>query len=419
MKLSRENGSQRFAGLNMTLPPGISAKFAGVAECSEAQINQAKAREAPGQGALEQASPSCPQASQIGTVTVGAGSGSPFYVQGKVYLAGPYKGAPFSLAVIAPALAGPFDLGAVVVRAALYVDPETAQGTVKSDPLPRILDGVPVDVRSVAVKIDRSAYVLNPTSCEAKAITAEAITTTGQIAHLHNRFQVGGCKGLDYTPKLALSLKGATRRDGHPKFRGVFTQPSGQANSHRISIILPPTEFIDPLRTANPCTRPAFAEEKCPAASVLGKARAFTPLFDKPLEGPIYFRANGGARELPDAVADLHGPVHVVAVGFVDAVHKKGSESSRIRTTLANVPDAPLTKVIFELKGGKKGVLVNSANLCKSPNIATVKMVAQNGKTQNADQKIATSCGGSRQKQSSRRRIAAGAFLCGNWGVCD
>jgi hypothetical protein len=392
LKLSRENGSQRLSGLNTTLPPGVTAKFAGVAECSDAQIAQAAARSNPGQGALEKASPSCPAGSQIGTVNVGAGSGSPIYVQGNVYLAGPYKGAPFSLAIITPGIAGPFDIGTVVVRAALYVNEETGQGTVKSDPLPTILQGIPLDVRSVAVQIDRSGYVLNPTSCEVKAITAEAISTTGAIAQLNNRFQVGGCGALGYTPKLSLSLNGATKRSGHPKFKGVLTQPSGQANSRRVVVILPPTEFIDPLRTANPCTRPLFAAGNCPEASVLGKARVFTPLFDKPLEGPVYFRANGGARELPDAVADLHGPVHFVLVGFVDAVHKKGSEISRVRTTFANVPDAPVSKAIFELKGGKKGTLVNSANLCKVPNTATVKMTAQNNRVQNADQRIGTSC---------------------------
>ncbi len=162
LKLTRENGSQRIAALNTTLPPGVTANFNGVAECSEAQIATAASRGAPGQGALEKASPSCPAASQIGTVNVGAGSGNPIYVQGNVYLAGPYKGAPFSLAIITPGIAGPFDIGTVLVRAALYVNPETGQGTVKSDPVPTILAGIPLDVRSIAAKIDRAGYVLNP-----------------------------------------------------------------------------------------------------------------------------------------------------------------------------------------------------------------------------------------------------------------
>jgi hypothetical protein len=392
MRLSRENGSQRLSALNVTLPPGVSANFSGVAECSDAQIAQAAARGNPGQGVLEQQSPSCPAGSQIGVVNVGAGSGNPVFVQGNVYLAGPYKGAPFSLAIITPGVTGPFDIGTVVVRAALYVNEETGQGTVKSDPLPQILQGIPLDVRQIAVKIDRSAYVLNPTSCEAKAVSGEAISAAGQVAQLKNRFQVGGCKALDYTPKLALSMNGATRRSGHPALKAVLTQPSGQANSRRTVVILPPTTFIDQNHIANPCTRPQFAAGNCPPASVLGKVRVFTPLFDNPLEGLVYFRANGGERDLPDVVADLHGKVHVVAVGFVDAVTKKGSESSRVRTTFASLPDAPITKAVFNFKGGKKGVFVNSANLCKVPNIATVKMVAQNNKTQEQNQRIATSC---------------------------
>jgi hypothetical protein len=392
VKLSRENGSQRFGALNTTLPSGVTANFSGVAECSDAQIAAAASRSAPGQGALERQSPSCPTGSQIGTVNVGAGSGNPIYVQGNVYLAGPYKNAPFSLAIITPGVAGPFDIGTVVVRAALYVNEETGQGMVRSDPIPQILAGIPLDVRSITAKIDRAGYVLNPTSCEAKEVTAESISTTGQVANLTNHFQVSGCKALEYSPKLALSLKGATRRSGHPALKTVLTQPSGQANSKKIQVILPPTEFIDQAHISNPCTRPQFAEGKCPAASVLGKARVFTPLLAKPLEGPVYFRANGGARELPDIVLDLKGRIHIVLVGFVDAVHRKGSESSRVRTTFAHAPDAPVTKAIVKLKGGKKGTLVNSANICEVANIATVKMSAQSNKASDFDRKIATDC---------------------------
>jgi hypothetical protein len=392
LKLSRANGSQRFGALNVTLPPGLSAKLAGVTECSEAQIAAAQARSNPGQGALEQASPSCPATSEVGTVTVGAGSGSPLYVQGRAYLAGPYKGAPLSMAIITPAVAGPFDLGAVVVRSALYVDETTAQVTVKSDPLPTILQGVPLDVRSVAVKVDRPEFSLNPTSCEEMAVSGEAIATTGQVAPLKDRFKVLGCRKLDFSPKLSLQMKGATRRSGHPAFKAVLTQPKDQANIARTTVILPPTTFIDQNHIANPCTRVQFNEHDCPPGSVLGKARAITPLLGEPLEGRLYFRSNGGERDLPDVVADLHGKIHVVLVGFVDSVHKKGSESSRVRTTFARIPDAPVSKAVFELKGGKKGLLVNSANICKVPNIATVKMKGQNGKLQASNQRIGTSC---------------------------
>jgi hypothetical protein len=392
LRLNRENGSQRFGAVDVTLPPGVSAKLAGVKECSEAQIVAARARSNPGEGALELASPSCPAASEVGIVNVGTGSGSPLYVQGRAYLAGPYKDAPLSLAIVTPAVAGPFDLGVVVVRSALYVDETTAQATVRSDPLPTILQGIPLDVRSIAVKIDRPRFSLNPTSCEEMAISGAAISTTGQAASLKDRFKVLGCRKLDFSPKLSLRLKGATRRSGHPTLRAVLKQPKDQANIARTTVILPPTQFIDQGHIANPCTRTQFDEHRCPPSSVLGRARAFTPLLDKPLEGPLYFRSNGGERELPDLVADLHGRIHIVLVGFVDAVHRKGSESSRVRTTFARVPDAPVTKAVFSLKGGRKGLLVNSANLCKVPQVVTVKMRGHNGKVRDANQRIATGC---------------------------
>ena len=396
-KLSRNDGEQRFGALEATLPQGLSAKLAGVPYCPEAAIAAATARSREGEGALELAAPSCPAASQVGTVLAGAGAGpSPYYVGGSAYLAGPYKGAPLSIAFITPAIAGPFDLGVLVIRAALYVDPETAKVTVKSDPLPRILHGFPLDLRSVAVRMERESFTLNPTSCEDKQITAKVTSIAGVPASVQNRFRVGSCKGLEFSPKLSLAFSGGTKRSQHPALKVVLTQPKDQANIARASFTLPSTQFIDPNHISNPCTRVQFSAGKCPPSSVLGKVKVITPLLEKPLQGPIYFRSNGGERDLPDAVADLHGQVDLVSVGFVDAVHKKGSEQSRIRTTIATVPDAPLTKVVIELNSGKKkGLLVNSQNLCttKVSQRAIVKLAGQNGKTHDSNPLIANNCG--------------------------
>ncbi|HVQ58561.1 MAG TPA: hypothetical protein VMS60_06595 [Solirubrobacterales bacterium] len=395
-KLTRNDGEQRLSSLETTLPEGLTAKLAGIPYCPESAIAAAAARSGEDQGGAEAASPSCPAASEVGAVTAGAGAGpTPYYVGGHAYLAGPYKGAPLSLAIITPAIAGPFDLGVVVVRAGIYVDENTAKVTVRSDPLPTLLHGLPLDVRSVAVRMERSNFILNPTSCEAKAISASVTSTAGATAPLQNRFQVGSCKGLDFSPKLQLSLKGAIKRAGHPAFKAVLTQPPGQANIARTSVALPPTVFLDQAHVSNPCTRPQFNAHSCPPSSVLGKARVFTPLLDQPLEGPIYFRSNGGERELPDVVVDLNGQVHFILVGFVDAQHKKGSEQSRIRTTFATVPDAPVSKAVLSLNSGKKkGLFVNSANICKTANQAIVKMRGQNGKRIDSKPKVATSCKG-------------------------
>jgi hypothetical protein len=389
LKLSRENGSQRFGAVNVQLPLGLTGRIAGTSECSDAQIARATGRSNPGEGALEQADPSCPASSEIGTVTVGAGSGTPLYVQGRAYLAGPYRGAPLSMVIVTPAIAGPFDLGAVVVRSALYVNEETGQITVKSDPIPTILDGVPLDVRSVAVSVSKNQFTLNPTSCEASSLTAEAISTTGQVAHLQNRFQVGGCRGLEFHPQVQLQLKGQTKRAGHPKLKAVVSFPHKveEANATSIQVGLPHALFLDQGNLNKVCTRPELASHSCPSTSVYGHVKAYTPLFEEPLTGPVYLGVGFGYK-LPALVTELNGKVRIIAHGRVDTTKQHG-----LRNTFEFVPDAPVSQIVLEMKGGKKyGLLENSENLCSKAQQASARLVAHNGVVAQLHPKIAVQC---------------------------
>ena len=216
---------------------------------------------------------------------VGAGP-TPYYTQGRVYLAGPYKGAPVSLAIVTPAVAGPFDLGTVVVRAAVHVDPTTAQIRAVSDPIPAILQGIPLDVRSITLKASRPNFTLNPTSCEEMSFTGSALSSVlGVAAPLSQRFQVGNCPALAFKPKLALRLKGGTKRRGHPAITAVLKMPSGGANIATTQVALPRTEQLDSAHINAPCTRVQFAASACPPSSVLGHAQARTPLLDQPRKG--------------------------------------------------------------------------------------------------------------------------------------
>jgi hypothetical protein len=401
MSLTREDGSQRFSSLDLTMPPGLTAYLRGIPYCSDAAL--AGVSTALGTGAAEIAASSCPAASQVGTVSVGAGAGpNPYYVDtGRAYLAGPYKGAPISIAIITPAVAGPFDLGSVVVRAAAHVDPETARITVKSDPIPTILHGIPLDVREIRVNVDRPGFTLAPTNCEEMAVSAQVGGVEGTSVPVSNRFQVGECAALGFKPALSLRLKGGTKRSQHPALTAVLTQPLGQANIKKVSVTLPRAQFIDQSRIGDVCTRPQFAAGACPTKSVLGRATAYSPLLDDPLTGTVYLRANGGERELPDMVADLNGQVHVVLVGYVDAVVKPGTEISRIRNTFALVPDAPVSRFVLKLNPGKRALLENSANLCKSPQKAVLKMDAQNGKFFDSQPLIKNDC---KKKKSNRQK---------------
>jgi hypothetical protein len=395
LRVTEPSGQQNLSTIEATLPSGVLAKLAGVPLCSDSQA----------------VSGDCPSGSQVGTSTVGAGAGpTPVYVPqpGRaptaVYLAGPYKGAPYSLVVKVPAEAGPFNLGTVTVRNGLYVDPTTTQVTAKSDPLPQILDGVPISYRDVRVDVSRNDFTINPTSCEPMKVTSLLTSIQGKAATPSDRFQVEGCGGLGFDPTLALQLKGKTKRTGNPALTATLKAPPGQANIAKTTVILPSSEFIDNRHINNPCTRVQFNAGDCPKASILGTATAYTPLLDKPLTGPVYFRSNGGERKLPDLVADLNGQIHVTLVGFIDSV-RTGREVSRVRTRFTEVPDAPVSKFVLELKGGKRGLIQNSKNLCKAKPSATVQMTGQNGKRNDFEQKIATSCGGrkSEGKGNSKR----------------
>jgi hypothetical protein len=395
LRLQRTDSDSEFRSLSsLSLPPGLSASLRGTTYCPDSALDGADTSKNPGHtGAQELAAPSCPASSRIGSATVGAGAGpDPFYVtSGKAYLAGPYKGAPLSLAVSVPAVAGPFDLGNVIVRSALFVDPSDASLRAVSDPFPTILDGIPLQIKDIRLSVDRPHFMLNPTNCNQMSIDGTVLSTENQSANVHSRFQVGECAALGFKPKLALRLKGGTKRSDHPKFQATLRARPGDANIDRVSVALPHSEFLDQAHIGTVCTRPQFAAGKCPAASVYGYARAITPLLDKPLEGPVYLRSSDN--KLPDLVADLNGQIHIVLDGRIDTVN------GGIRNTFDVVPDAPVTKFTLNMKGGKKGLLVNSTNICKSVSRATVKVKGQNGANANQDPQLKNDCGAKHGKK--------------------
>lgn len=404
LHLERADGTQQIKGLNATLPPGLTGKLAGIPYCSDQALALAGTRA----GRYEQSHPDCPAASQIGTVDVGAGAGpDPFHVRGSAYLAGPYKGAPLSLAIITPAVAGPFDLGTVVVRTALYVNPVTAQINAVSDPLPTILQGIPLDVRSITVKMDRPQFTLNPTNCREMQVGAESTSVFDQTAALSNRFQVAGCRGLAFKPRLALRVFGKTNRNAKPRFRAVVQARPGEANIGRAQVNLPHSEFLEQAHIKTICTRVQFAAgdgngSACPQGSIYGWAKAWTPLLDRPLVGRVHLRSSDN--ELPDLVAALNGQVDITLVAKVDSGPNEG-----IRNTFELVPDAPVSKFMLVMKGGKKGLLVNSEDLChkKAKTRAIVRFAGQNGAVRHWKPKVRNDC--KKKQRKARRAHARGA----------
>jgi hypothetical protein len=420
--ITRKDSEQEITRFSIKLPTGVIAKLAGVAECPDVQIAAAIAREREGGAAEEEAHPSCPQSSEVGHTLVGAGVGNVLaYAGGKLYLAGPYKGSPLSLVSINDAKVGPFDLGTVVVRFAIDVNHETAEVSIdgaNSDPIPHIVDGIPIHLRDIRAFVDRPGFTLNPTSC-AKKSTASTILGSGLDfasssddvpVTVSSPFQAADCAALGFKPRLKVSLKGSTRRAGNPALTATVTYPEGsEANISKVVTTLPASEFLEQGHIGTTCTRVQFNAgggngEQCPAKSVYGHATAITPLLEEPLTGPVFLRSNGGERQLPDMVAALHSKrVDIDLVGFIDSVHKKGSEVSRIRNTFAAVPDAPVTSFTLALSGGKKSLLANSTDLCAKSHRAEDEFTGQNGKVYELDPVIQVKCGKGAKKGKGQK----------------
>ena len=365
--LIREDGEQNPLTFDVTPPVGLAATFADVARCEGAAAERGD----------------CPAASQIGKAIAAVGAGpAPLWVPQpgrrpiNVYLSGPYKGAPTSIVAVVPRQAGPFDFGDEVVRSAIYVDPLTARATARTDPLPQLIEGIPIRYRTIHVDLNRPGFVLNPTGCGPKATEGLVSSTTGAQARPTSPFEAVDCARLKFAPRLSFKLSGGHRRGGHPSLRSVIRPRAGQANIGSLSVALPHSEFLDQAHIKTICTRVQFAAKDCPPGSIYGKVTATTPLLDQPLSGNIYLRSS--SHLLPDMVAVLKGPdsfpLEIDAVGRIDSIN------GGVRVTFESIPDAPVEKIVASFPGGQKGLLENSTNLCKGANRVTAKLGAQNGR---------------------------------------
>ncbi|HEY2054420.1 MAG TPA: hypothetical protein VGH14_10840 [Solirubrobacterales bacterium] len=400
LRISRNEGQQEIKGFALTLPPGATANIANVPYCEAKEFNRAAGRS----GVEEQKSPSCTGKSEIGTATIEAGTGAtPLKIEGRVYLAGPYMGAPLSAVVITPAVAGPFDLGVVVVHAPLNLNPESGQIETSAQ-LPDVFGGAKLDIRSILVNLKRKEFTLNGTNCNQNAtvgsIAGGGADPTNPAAWSQFKVNVpiqnAGCEELAFSPGLKVRLFGQTRRAKHPKLKATLTTKEGQANTAVASVALPHAIFLDQSSLGTVCTRPQFAAGQCPANSRYGYARAWTPLLSHPVEGPVYLRSSNNT--LPDMVADLKGQVSIVLDGRIDSF--KGG----IRTTFAGIPDLPVSKFVLNLPGGKHGLLQASTNLCEKRVKGIIRLEGQNGKKVSRHPRIQTPCKGRHKKAHHQKR---------------
>jgi hypothetical protein len=354
--ISRPEEDGELGAIEVRNPPGLLGLISKVTICPAAQAEHGD----------------CPADSQIGGATVGLGAGLfPLYTAGAVYLTSPYQGAPFGLAVAVPLRAGPFDLGELTVRAKLEVNPETAAISISSDPLPQSLDGIPLQIRTIHLDLDRQGFIVNPTSCRRLAAAATIIGPAGEAVQAQSPFQARDCGRLSFRPKLALKLAGEPGRGGHPKLRAVLAMPKGEANLRRATITLPPSELLDSAHLKAPCTTVQLQTASCPPGSVIGHAEVKTPVLKKPLTGPVYLRSSGHG--LPDLLIALKGELPVDIKGRIESA--KGA----LRARFPALPDVPFSRFLLSFRSGGRGLLVNSENLCNGRSQASVRLEGQNG----------------------------------------
>jgi hypothetical protein len=420
MNMGRPDGQQDLGGVDVTLPPGLLGDVGSVALCAEAQA----------------AAGTCGAGSRVGHTTAASGGGTqplvvpqPGKAPTSVSLTGPYKGAPFGLSIVVPAQAGPFDLGTVVVRAALSIDRADGHVTVKSDPLPTIVGGVPLRLQKVNVTIDRQAFMVNGTDCSALRVGGQVRSAQGKAVDVGSRFQLGECASLAFAPKLALSVgsKGAAvaskakaraatkskakarraavsgpvemRDGGHPALSAHLEMDPNSANNQKATVALPLALALDPDNANGLCEPVDAAADKCPAASIVGSVSAVSPLLTGKVAGPVYFvrgertDPKSGriirtlprlfvpltASDYPGVKIDLHASSDVV--------------DERLVTTFDNLPDVPISSFDLKIDGGAHGILVvSNTNMCDSTQYNDNAFTAQSNKRYSTRTGIATAC---------------------------
>jgi hypothetical protein len=386
--LTRGDRQDVISGVNVGLPGGLLASVKEVPLCSDADAN----------------SGTCPVTSRVGSATVAAGSGdSPFYLRDQaVSLTGPYKGAPYGLAIAVRAVAGPFDLGTVVVRQALNVDADDAHVTVVSDPLPTIRDGVPFRVRRVHVVVDRPGFMRSPSSCVPKTIATNVLSAGGQTASLSTPLQFTGCEKLPFAPKLAFKLTGAkeAKVGGHPGIEALLTQQPGEAGIKAVTVTLPLSLALDPdnAQSDSLCEYVDGLKNQCPAKSVIGTVTAISPLLKTPLKGKVYFvkgvrtdpKTGRQIRTLPTLLIEIRGEINL-NLRAANTV----PDNKHLTNTFAMIPDAPISSFSLKLNGGKKGILVitdGNENICSVAQKPFLAAEGHNGKRLDVRTSMSVQC---------------------------
>lgn len=394
MTLSRTDQDEYMTGVSVHLPPGLLAMLSKVPLCQQAQARAG----------------ACGPPSQIGSATIGAGPGAdPLFLDGRVYLTGPYEGAPFGLAIVVPAVAGPFNFGTIVVGARIELSPSTAALTILSDALPRSVDGIPLQLKTINLDIDRPSFAFNPTDCRPLAVDGSLESIEGVTAAVSSRFQAAGCAALQFKPKLSALTHANADKAGGVHLHVRITSTPGQANIAAVKLDLP-KRMVPRLGTLQKACRAAAFEANpasCPAASVVGSATVLTPVVRQPLSGPVYVVSHGRTAT-PEIALVLRGEgVLVELVGQTSVKHGIASAAFH------SLPDVPISELDLLLDAGRHSLLAANlparahASMCGQKLAMPVELTGQNGAVLKQTTRVAVS-GCAKYKRHDRAERAHG-----------
>jgi hypothetical protein len=349
LRLARPDGDQGIGRVVTEFPPGLAGSIAGVGICPEARVG----------------SGNCPGDSRVGSVTAKVGSGEePVTLAGTVFLTGPAEGGLVGLAIVIPGKVGPIDLGTVVTRAGIALRPTDGGLTVRTAELPRVVGGVPISIRELALTLDRPGFMRNATSCAALALSATFTSQSGTTATATAPYQAERCDALAFTPAISATLggRGQTGSNAKPRLTTVITVPPGQAATRSVAVTLPAKVGVDFARLATLCSEAQVIASACPPETRVGAVSAATSLLPVPLTGDVFLADLPGV-VLPGLLVSFTSPARLTLAGTVEFA------PLGVKNTFAGVPDVPLERFELTLDGGRGGALslAPGMNLCKGP----------------------------------------------------
>jgi len=349
LRLSRPDDDQAIGRVVTEFPPGLAGSLVGVGICSEPQA----------------VTGACPEDSRVGSVTATVGSGpEPVTLGGSVFLTGPAEGGLVGLAIVIPGRVGPIDLGTVVTRAGIVLRPTDGGLTVRTAELPRVVGGVPIAIRELALTLDRPGFMRNATSCAPLAVNATFTSQDGASATASAPYQAERCDALAFSPTISATLggRGQTGPKAKPALKTVITVPPGHAATRSVSVTLPAVVGVDLARVASKCTLAQATAGACPPAARVGSARADTSLLPVPLTGDVYL-ADVAGQQLPGLLVRFTTPARLDLAGTTEFTPQG------VKSTFAGVPDVPLERFELSLVGGKGGALITptGVDLCTDP----------------------------------------------------